>query len=172
MGSKTLKKYLKERFTSDRVGDFQRIQGVKDKIVKKAAILTLVFLTIALPLYAKESIVFTGIPEVKISEGGVSRVPEKLNKEKAIKFKCTITKIDDKYYWTSRENIELIPISRGAFITYWAVNASGYVRVVKPEMRAEVKEIGAMAGDPEGQYDYVEHLLLGLKSVTYYGKSK
>ncbi len=29
-----------------------------------------------------------------------------------------------------------------------------------------------MAGDPEAKFDYVEHLLLGLKSVTYYGNSK
>ena len=140
--------------------------------MKTAALLTLIFLAIAFPLYAKETIIFTGMPEIKISEGGVSRVPEKLDKEKAIKFKCTITKIDDKYYWTSRENIELIPISSGAFITYWTVNGSGYVRVVKPEMSSEVKQLGAVAGDPEGQSDYVEHLLLGLKSVTYYGKSK
>jgi hypothetical protein len=140
--------------------------------MKKTIFLTLVFLAIAFPLYAKEAIIFTATPEIKISEGGVSRLPEKLDKEKGIKFKCTITKIDDKYYWTSRENIELIPISSGAFITYWAVNGSGYVRIVKPDMRSEVQQIGAMAGDPEGQYDYVEHLLLGLKSVTYYGKSK
>lgn len=135
-------------------------------------ILTVIFLMVAFPLHAKEAVIFTGIPEIKISEGGVTRVPENLNKEKAINFKCTITKIDDKYYWTSRENVELIPIASGAFITYWAVNGSGYIRVVKPESKEEVRKLGAMAGDPEEKFDYVEHLLLGLKSVTYYGKSK
>ena len=97
-------------------------------------IITVIFLMVAFPLYAKGAVIFTGIPEIKISEGGVTRTPENLNEEKAINFKCTITKIDDKYYWTSRENIELIPIYSGAFITYWAVNGSGYVRIVKPEM--------------------------------------
>jgi len=135
----------------------------------KKAILTLIFLTVAAPLFAKELVIFTGIPEIKISEGGVSRVVDaNITKDKAIEFKCIITKIDDKYYWTSRENVELIPIASGAFITYWAVNATGYVRVVNPEMKKEV----AMAGGPEEKFDYVEHLLLGLKSVTYYGKSK
>lgn len=134
--------------------------------------LVLVFLLIASPLLAKEEIIFTGIPEIKISESGTNRIPEKLTKGKAIEFKCTITKIDDKYYWTTRENVELIPSSSGAFITFMAVNGSGYVRIVKPEMRETVKKIGAMAGDPEEKFDYVEHLLLGLKSVTYYGKSK
>lgn len=138
----------------------------------KKIILTLIFLSIAAPLFATEIIMFTGVPEIKISEGGINRVPENLTKDKAIKFKCTITKIDDKYYWTSRENVELIPIASGAFITYWAVNGSGYIRVVKPESKEEVRKLGAMAGDPEEKFDYVEHLLLRLKSVTYYGKSK
>ena len=126
----------------------------------------------ASPLFAKEEIVFTGIPEIEISEGGTSRVPETLLKSSAIEYKCTITKIDEKYYWTTRENLELIPVSRGAFITFWAIEGQGYIRIVKPEMREIVRKIVAMAGDPEEKFDYVEHLLLGLKSVTYYGKSK
>ena len=83
----------------------------------KKIILTLIFLAIAAPLFAKEIIMFTGVPEIKISDGGVYRVPESLTKNKAIKFKCTITKIDDKYYWTSKDNVELIPIVSDAFIT-------------------------------------------------------
>ena len=139
--------------------------------MKKIFIL-LIALSFATPLFGQEKIVFTGIPIIKISEGGTSRVPETLSKTKAIEYKCTITKIDDKYYWTTRENVELIPISSGAFITFWAVNATGYVRIVKPEMKGIVKDFGSMMGDPEEKFDYVEHLLVGLKSVTYYGKSK
>lgn len=138
----------------------------------KKTILTFILLIIATPVFAKEMIIFAGVPEIKISEGGINRVTENITKDKTYKFKCTITKIDDKYYWTSRENVELIPIASGAFITYWAANGSGYVRVVKPEMKEEVKKIGAIAGDTEEKFDYVEHMLLGLKSVTYYGKSK
>ena len=138
----------------------------------KKLLLTLLFFAVAVPLFAKELIVFTGVPEIRISEGGINRVQENLTKEKASKFKCTITKIDDKYYWTSRENVELVPITSGAFVTFWAVNGSGYVRIIRPEMNEEVRKIGAMAGDPEEKYDYVEHLLLGLKSVTYYGNAK
>ena len=138
----------------------------------RRAILALIFLSIAAPLFAKELIIFTGVPEIKISEGGLNRVPENVAKEKAVQFKCTITKMNDKYYWTSRDNVELIPITSGAYITYWAVKGSGYVRIVRPEMKEAVKKLAAMAGDPEEKYDYVEHLLLGLKSVTYYGKAK
>ena len=64
----------------------------------KIVMLTFILLLIASPLFAKEEIIFTGIPDIKISEGGLSRIPEKLNKEKALEYKCTITKIDDKFY--------------------------------------------------------------------------
>jgi len=138
----------------------------------KKAILTLIFLAVAAPLFAKERVIFTGIPEIKIIEDGVSRVVDaNLTKDKAIKFKCTITKIDDKYYWTSRENVELIPIASGVFITYWAANGSGYVRIINPEM-AEIVRQGDLVGDTLKKFDYVEHLLLFLSSVTYYGKSE
>jgi hypothetical protein len=93
-------------------------------------------------------------------------------KEKAVQFKCTITKIGDKYYCTSRENTELFPVSSGAFITFWAANGSGYVRVIKPDMKTEAKSMVAVVGDPEADFDYVEHLLFGLKSVTYFGTTK
>jgi hypothetical protein len=140
--------------------------------MKKGILATVIFLIVAVPIFAAESIIFTGIPKIKISEGGVSRIPENVPKDKANQFKCTITQLDDKYYWTSRDNLELLPIASGAFITYWAVNGSGYVRVTKPEMREALRKMGALVGDPEAKFDYVEHLLLGLKSVTYYGTTK
>jgi len=138
----------------------------------KAVLTIFIIFIIATPIFGQERVIFTGIPQIKISEGGISRVPETISKSKAIEYKCTITKIDDKYYWTTRENVELIPISRGSFITFWAVEGQGYVRFVKPEMKEAVRKMGATVGDPEEKFDYVEHLLLGLKSVTYYGKSK
>lgn len=119
-------------------------------------------------LYAQEKIVFTGIPEVKISEAATSRIPETLSGKKAIEYKCTITKIDDRYYWTTRKNIELIAIEFGAYITFVASNGSGYVRIIAPEM----KEIVAAIDEVGGKYDYIEHLLLGLRTISYYGKSK
>ena len=86
-----------------------------------------------------EEIVFTGIPEIKIRiVNGTQETPEKLSQAKTIEYKCTITKIDNKYYWTTRENVELIPIqsaSPGVWATFIAANGSGYVRVIDPEMK-------------------------------------
>lgn len=109
--------------------------------------------------------VFKGVPSVKVSEGGTERLPESLTREKAVNLECVISRIGDDYYWASRENTEMVRLERGAFITYLAVNGSGYVRVIAPDM----KQAAALMSETEAKFDYVEHLLIGLKSVTYYG---
>ncbi len=134
----------------------------------KKIIFLLILTVIAFPLFAQEEVVFTGIPEIKISEGGIERTPENLPLDKATGYKCIITKIDGKYLWTTRENVELTTISSGAYITFLALNGSGYVRIINPEM----KSMTSIMGITEEKFDYVEHLLIGLKSVTYYGKAK
>ena len=113
-------------------------------------------------------VIFTGIPVLKISEGGLNRVMEDIKEDKALEFKCTITKVGEKYFWSSRNNIELIRIKSGAFVTYVAASDAGYVRFIVPEM----KEDASLMEETEKKYDYVEHMLIGLRSVTYYGKSK
>ncbi len=134
----------------------------------KKLIILLSVITFISPIYAQEEIVFTGIPIIKINEGGISRNPEKLSGTKANEFKCTITKMDDKYLWATRENVELVPITSGAYTTFLASNGAGYVRVINPKM----KEIVSLIDETGKNFDYVEHLLLGLKTITYYGISQ
>lgn len=129
----------------------------------------LVFLICAMfSVYIQAETVFTGLPEVKISESGDSRLPEVVPQDSAGSFVCVISKIDGKYYWASRGNTSLLRVENGAFITFIAGNGSGYVRIINPEL----KQAASLAGDPEAKFNYVEHLLLGLRSVTYYGKAK
>lgn len=125
-----------------------------------------IIMVLSLPAFASEEIIFTGMPEIKISEDGTRRTPEKISEANAIKFKCIITKIEDKYYWTTRENLELIPIRSGAYITFVTVNGVGYVRTIDPEIKN-----GSIAGESRS-YDYMEHLLSGLSTITYFGKSE
>lgn len=112
--------------------------------------------------------VFKGLPTVKVSEGGLERTAEQISRNEAINLACVISKIGDSYYWASRENVELARVDGGAFITFVAVDGSGYVRIVKPEL----KSAASLMGPTEEQFDYVEHLLLGLRSVTYYGAAQ
>ena len=46
-----------------------------------------------------------------------------------------------------------------------AVNGAGYVRVLRPES----KRAAGAVDETAQRFDYVEHLNIGLNSVTYYG---
>ena len=115
-----------------------------------------------------QSFSFTGLPSVKISEGGVERIAERIEPSKAQNISCVIKEADGKFFWASRENKQLVKIdSRGAFLVFLAVDGSGYIRIIKPEL----KDAASLMSATEKSFDYIEHLLLGLRSVTYYGKS-
>ena len=118
--------------------------------------------------FAESETVFSGVPMTKISEGGISRVSQELDRKDAITSVCVISKTGGKYYWTTRENKEMNRYLSGAFETYVAVDGSGYVRAIRPNM----KEVASLMDKTEKRYDYVEHLLIGLRSVTYYGVRK
>jgi len=129
---------------------------------------------------AQAETVFSGVPEVKVSvvaidlpvlAGGraiAGVIPPKavvIGRDRAVDLACVISRIEDRYYWASRENKELVRIVSGGFVTFLAVDGAGYVRIIVPEM----KEAVSLMSGTEKRFDYVEHLLLGLRSVTYYG---
>jgi hypothetical protein len=132
-------------------------------------VLSVLILVSALsPINSAVETIFTGRPSVKISEGGVSRNVEDLNKDRAINLECVISNLEGKYYWASRENTLLARVESGSFVTFVALNGSGYVRIINPKM----KSMTALMSETEEKYDYVEHILIGLRSVSYYGKAK
>lgn len=131
--------------------------------------LSLVLFLAAAPQVAfAQATVFRGVPTLKIEEAGLRRSPEQLSAEKAAGFISVVSRIGDKYYWASRENVELVPVRGPAFVTYIAVNGSGYVRVIARGM----KEPASLMSPTEAEFDYAEHLLIGLRSITYYGTAR
>ena len=70
-----------------------------------------------------------------------------------------------------RQRKRLIRSESGGFITFHAVDGSGYVRILKPEVVASMKQRFSEA-DLAAVPDYVEHLLIGLDSITYYGDKR
>ncbi len=131
----------------------------------KRFVITLFVLTIATTVNAQSTVAFKGLPLVKVSEGGVSRISENIVKDNAVNLKCVISKISGSYYWASRENVNLLRIDSGAFSTFVAENGSGLIRMVNPDL----KNAASLMSETEAKYDYVEHLFIGLRSVTYYG---
>lgn len=124
----------------------------------KKFVITLFILIFTTTAHAQATVVFKGLPIVKISEGGVSRVPENIARDKAVNVKCIINKIGGSYYWASMENVKLLRIDSGAFITFVAENGSGYIRLVNPNL----KDAASLMSETEAKYDYIEHLLIGL----------
>jgi hypothetical protein len=122
--------------------------------------------TLGADAHAQATTVFRGRPAVKISEGGIERVPEVISRENAINLECVSSKIGDDYYWATRENVPMVAIESGAFITYVAANGAGYVKTIKPGM----KKVAALLGQTEEKFDYTEHITAGLKTVTYSGR--
>ncbi|MDO8445170.1 MAG: hypothetical protein Q7T53_03540 [Deltaproteobacteria bacterium] len=129
---------------------------------------------------AQSQTVFSGMPTVKINEGGIERFPEQLSQKTATGIRCVISKIGDKYYWATRENKEMFRRVSGAFIVYFAADGAGYVKIISPERKQlfleelkknpKLKEIpGLVLTETEEKFDYVEHLSFGLKSISYYG---
>lgn len=132
----------------------------------KALLLTSLFLILLTTVSSAQSeTIFSGMPTIKVSEGGIERSPEEVARKDAANLKCVISKIGAKYYWASRENKEMFREESGAFTTFVAMDGSGYVRIIQPEM----KESASLMSETEAKFDYVEHLLIGLRSVTYYG---
>lgn len=113
--------------------------------------------------------VFIGFPQVKVSEAGLSRVSKNLVRGDAANLRCIISKIGEKYYWASRENVQLVPIDGGgAFITFVATNGAGYVRIIK----SHLKEAASMMSETEERFDYIEHIAVGLSTISYWGKQE
>lgn len=130
--------------------------------VSLAALLKLPTLTGA----EEPQIEFIGIPE-RITAVGYEKPADKaLSNKEAKEFLCVIHKIEDRYYWTSRENREVLKVPSGAFTNYIALSGAGYVKVINPSE----KSAASFLGETESKYDYVEHLVTGLKSIIYYGK--
>lgn len=137
-------------------------------MIRVALTVILITLSAAGSGSAQSTTIFAGIPSLKVSEGGTERNPETLTRLQAANLHCVISKIGDEYYWASRENKPLVLIEGIAFDTFIAVDGSGYIRVTIPKM----KKSTALMSATEAEFDYVEHLLIGLRSVTYYGVNR
>jgi hypothetical protein len=132
-------------------------------------LLVLLILTSSTEGFAQQvTTVFRGRPEIKISEAGSTRVVNELAANEGENLEVVISRIGDDYYWASRENVPMLRIDSGGFMIFLAATGAGYVKAVNPEMKGPA----AMMSDTERNFDYIEHMSLGLRSVTYYGKTR
>jgi hypothetical protein len=115
---------------------------------------------------AAPRVVFSGTPELRLNDFVIERTESPVTPEERARYKVVITEDNGRYFWTTRENAEMIRAESGAYVTYNATNGSGYVRVEDPQWHKLAQSKVAAY-----QFDYKEHLQQGLTSVTYYGKA-
>ena len=107
------------------------------------------------PTWAEE--IFIGTPIARIELAGEQVQRTMLDSASQSEFQVIIQKLDDRYFWKTREMKELERHQSGIFVTYQAIDGSGYVRI----------DSSANASSP---ISYIEHLKLGLATITYQGR--
>lgn len=140
-------------------------------VYTKSTIIALVslaaLLTFSASILAEESqIDFIGKPERVTAMGYEKTIDKNLSDTEAGEFICVIKKIGDRYYWASRDNREVLKVPSGAFTNYISLSGAGYVKVINQSE----KYAASLLGETEAKFDYVEHLVTGLKAITCYGK--
>jgi hypothetical protein len=126
------------------------------------------FLYSSLSTLGQEIVEFEGIPSKKVertTDFSNSTIVSGLESQSAA---VRISKSGENYFWTSRNSIPMRKVEDGIYITYWAIDGTGYVRTLTSAAR---KVYQRQAVDNQvGQTMYVEHILIGLESITYYGR--
>ena len=111
---------------------------------------------------------FDGAPVKKVEVSGQSSSTYVMSEAQSEEYKVVISRDGENYYWTSRNNVRLVPVESGYYVTFIAVNGSGYVRT----LMSDAREIFSLLPpeDQKNEYLYVEHLIHQLGSITYYGR--
>jgi len=131
--------------------------------------LFIVLMLCALPAKAADEVIeFQGKPTKKVQVSGSDTSTTILSPQQATEYSVSIVRSGDQYLWKSRDNTPMSKHEAGAFITYTADNGAGYVRIINPSQKDTLCSPGKELLDC--QFTYVEHMLMMMSSITYYGE--
>jgi len=118
-------------------------------------------------LSVAESVVLNGVPDSKVSRNaeGSERQNLATNLSKQNEYRVLITKKNEKYYWSTRKNRELIHTTSGAIHIFIEPGGAGYVEVFDNHV------VPKSMRPPGKRFFYKEHLRLMLVNITYWGQS-
>jgi len=132
-----------------------------------ALMLPVLLVSLVLPLSTQERVVFEGRP-IKAVEMTFAAVYEReLNADESFQYQIRIVERAGRYFWASRQMKEVVRSESGAYVTYHAMDGSGYVRTGN----AGLLDLRDMLSEEMRQTEigYVEHLLQQFTSITYFG---
>lgn len=125
--------------------------------MRKISLILIMLVYFLVGIGQAETIVFEGIPLVRNSSSMEESRNEQVQGENQVNYKLIIRKKGDEYIWFSREKKKLTYIQSGAFDYFVNPDGSGYMKIVKGE---------------NGKYLYMEHMSIGLQTITYWGVSE
>jgi len=132
-------------------------------------LLMLLVLFVSDAVYAQPEIVFSGRPSIKVQEYASNATTVQLSDDESKRSQVLVVRDGENYLWASRDNKPLAKSVSGEYTTYYSLDGSGYIRIQSPEATAKFKGI---VSESNQIFDYREHLLQGLASITYYGKTR
>jgi hypothetical protein len=125
--------------------------------MKKIFFIALISFCFLVELGQAETIVFEGTPLIKNSASAEGTNNEQVQGEDQTNYKLIITKEGNEFIWFSREKKKLKHVKSGAFDYFVNLDGSGYIKITKAE---------------NGKYLYLEHMSIGLQTITYWGISE
>jgi hypothetical protein len=108
-----------------------------------------------------QTVVLSAKPTVKVESSEASTKRYALTESEQEQYRVIITRRDGRYFWSSRENRELIYHHSGAFHYFTDLTGGGYIKIIDTAMLPD-----SMHG-PGPRFRYMEHLTLWLGTITY-----
>ncbi len=109
--------------------------------------------------------IFIGRPIISTTVNGEHTEVKQIPAFKVKESECIITEENGRFFWATRGNKELTKHFSGEYLTFFAVDGAGYVRITDPQ----VLDFLDKAKMPGSKFNYAEHILFGLGSITYQG---
>jgi hypothetical protein len=106
-----------------------------------------------------QEVVFRGTPTVRVYSTPEKDERQQLDQATAYKNECVITQRGKKYFWTSRDNVELRRVDAPQFTYFVHTGGGGYVKVLTGSRKAT-----------SAPADYIENVTSGFDVITYWGK--
>jgi len=122
-------------------------------------------LCLVLPMPAASQLVFDASPSVRVQSDDSETSRQVLPKDERMEYRVTIIHRDGRYYWASRENVELAYHGSGAGHFFISPGGAGYVKVFDTHF------LPADARGDGPRFWYMEHLVMPgpFGTITYWG---
>ena len=122
-------------------------------MIKHIIALVILLLLPVVCVAQQELVVLNGTPNIQNKSSLEVSGNFSLTEFQQAESRLIITKKGQKYYWTTRQNRELIKHESGIYTIFMESNGAGYVKAMKSADKVL----------------YMEHMGLGLETITYWG---